>query len=287
MTDESLPPYNYGLGFSQDEQDRLRAQSAHLRSLTYRFFREAGIRAGMRVLELGAGLGDMTKLLIEMIGPTGEIVSLDQSPVMLAQARKSVEELATTGVRFVECDLNRPSLHFDRPFDALVGRLILTHLENPVRTLRILSKHVRPGGLVAFQEADFTLSDHLLSLHRDRLKLTYEVCEWIKLARTGTTLDPQMGLHLYPVFRQAGLPPPRIYVHTEVYGGACASRIHNTVAMIRNFLPRLERLGLTADRIGLATLEDRLTSELTAADAVQAFTSIASAWAIKEDAGIG
>jgi hypothetical protein len=34
--------------------------------------------------------------------------------------------------------------------------------------------------------------------------------------------------------------------------------------------------------IGIATLEERLIEELASADVVQAFTSIASAWAIKD-----
>jgi ubiquinone/menaquinone biosynthesis C-methylase UbiE len=271
----------YGLGYSQEEQDRLRAQSTRLRSLSQGFLRDAGVRPGMRVLELGSGLGDLTGLIAEIIGPTGEIVSLDRSPVMLAQALKSLSEDGITCARFIECDLNDFCLDFDRAFDAVVGRLILTHLDDPVGTLRLILRHVRTGGLVAFQEADSTLCEHLLRLNRDKLPLTYEVCEWIKRARNGASSDPEMGLHLYRVFTLAGLPAPTIFFHTEVYGGACAARIQSTVAMVRNLLPCLENLGINAEAIGVSTLEDRLTSELTAADAVQARVSIASAWAIK------
>ena len=282
MTNESLPHRGYGLGYSQEEQDRLRSQAARLRTLSRGFFLNAGIGTGMRVLELGSGLGDLTGLIAEIIGPTGEIVSLDRSPVMLAQARNSLSEGGITCARFIECDLNNFCLDFDRAFDAVVGRLILTHLDDPVGTLRIILRHVRAGALVAFQEADSTLCEHLLSLHRDKLPLTYEVCEWIKRARNGASVDPEMGLHLYRVFTQAGLPAPTISFHTEVYGGACAPRIQSTVAMIRNLLPRLESLGIDAETVGVATLGDRLTSELTAVDVVQARVSIASAWAIKD-----
>jgi len=280
MTDDAIRS-KYGLGYSQEEQERLRAQSTRLRTLSHGFFRDAGIRLGMRVLELGSGLGDLTGLIAEIIGPTGEIVSLDRSPIMVAQARSSLNELGITTVRFIECDLNNFCLDFDRAFDAVVGRLILTHLDDPVGTLRLILRHVRAGGLVAFQEADSTLCEHLLSLHRHKLPLTYEVCEWIKRARSGASIDPEMGLHLYRVFTLAGLPAPTISFHTEVYGGACASRIQSTVAMVRNLLPRLENLGINAEAIGVSTLEDRLTSVLTAADVVQARVSIASAWAIK------
>lgn len=281
MKDEAIHS-KYGLGYSQEEQNRLRSQAARLRTLSYSFFLNAGIRAEMRVLELGSGLGDLTGLIAEIIGPNGEIVSLDRSPVMLEQSRNSLSEAGITCVRFIECDLNNFCLDFDRPFDAIVGRLILTHLDDPVGTLRLILRHVRAGGLIAFQEADSTLCEHLLSLHQDKLPLTYQVCEWIKLARTGASIDPEMGLHLYRVFTEVGLPAPTISFHTELYGGACAPRIQSTVAMVRNLLPRLENLGISAEAIGISTLEDRLTSELTAANIVQARVSIASAWAMKK-----
>jgi len=40
----------------------------------------------------------------------------------------------------------------DKPFDAAVGRYFLMFLPDPVSVLRSLSRLVRPGGLLAFQE---------------------------------------------------------------------------------------------------------------------------------------
>ncbi len=272
---------DYALGDSPSELERLRWQSARLETMTRRFLGDAGILAGMRVLELGCGLGDLTRLVAEIIGPRGEIVSVDRSPIMLANARQSLHGLQLASAQFIECDLATGLPEFDRPFDALVGRLILTHLRNPAEILRRALPQVRPEGLVAFQEADCTLSDYLLSLHREKLRLTHQVCEWIKLARSTSSISPNVGLHLYQIFRQAGLPAPAIYFHTEVYGGVCAPRIRNTITIVRNLLPQLERLGISAGEIDIATLEERLIAELASADVVQAFASIASAWAIK------
>lgn len=265
---------DYALGYSSSELERLRQQAKRLETVARRFLIDAGLSAGMRVLELGSGLGDVTKLIAEIVGPGGEIVSVERSPVMLAHARES--EIANA--QFVESDLATLRLDGERRFDALVGRLILCHLDDPAATMRQAVEYVRPGGLVAFQEADSTLGDHLVFVHREQLKLTYQVCEWIRLARGGTSMNPQMGLQLYQVFRQAGLPPPAIYFLTEVYGGACLRRIQSTVTIVRNLLPRLERLGISADEIGIATLEERLTAELEAADVVQALSSLASAY---------
>jgi hypothetical protein len=197
---------------------------------------------------------------------------------MLEKARG----LGIPNAEFALSELDALHLEVRRPFDALVGRLILSHVEDPVNVLWRAAQYVRPGGLIAFQESDSTLSDYLLLLHKDKLKLTHQVYEWIKLARGGTSINMGMGLDLYHTFRQAGLPAPTMFLVTEVYGGVSNIRIQSTVTIVRNLLPRLGSLGLSADDIGIETLEQRLRDEIEAADVVQAFTSIASAKAVKE-----
>src|SRR5258708_1542444 len=77
----------------------------------------------------------------------------------------------------------------ERSFDAIVGRLVLTHGDDPVALLRVAIERLRPGGLAAFQEADFTLSDYLLALEKEKLPLTNQVCQWIQMAREATSMN--------------------------------------------------------------------------------------------------
>src|SRR4030095_3556124 len=46
----------------------------------------AGIKKGMRVADIGCGVGMVTQLLSEMVGPTGEVVGIDYSAAPLEQA---------------------------------------------------------------------------------------------------------------------------------------------------------------------------------------------------------
>jgi len=62
---------NYILGHSDAELRRLQAQAAILRPITERLLRSAGIRRGMRVVDLGSGAGDVTMLAAELVGPSG------------------------------------------------------------------------------------------------------------------------------------------------------------------------------------------------------------------------
>jgi SAM-dependent methyltransferase len=53
--------------------------------------------------------------------------------------------------------LGDPALmSFDNEFDAIVGRLVLMYYGDPAKALRELTNHVRPGGIIAFQEFDMS-----------------------------------------------------------------------------------------------------------------------------------
>ena len=271
----------YTLGDSATERQRLALQSRRLEMLTRRFLQDAGVVQGMRVLELGTGLGDVSCLLAGLVGDTGQVVSLERSDIMLDEARRNVAGRCITNVQFIQCDLNNLRLNAAGSFDAIVGRLILTHLSDPAATLRRASAQLIGGGIVAFQETDFTLSEQMLWLSRDRLPLAYQVSEWIDLARNDAGMRPRTGSMLHRIFVEAGLPSPTVHFHTELYAGNRPDRIRNTVNILRDLTPRLAAHGVSGDMMRLETLEERLTAEAVAADAVQALASIASAWAVK------
>jgi ubiquinone/menaquinone biosynthesis C-methylase UbiE len=59
----------YALGRSAKEYARLERQAEIMKPMTRRLFADAGISAGMTVLDLGSGAGDVSMLLAEMVGP--------------------------------------------------------------------------------------------------------------------------------------------------------------------------------------------------------------------------
>jgi hypothetical protein len=61
----------YALGHSDEELERLRVQSRFVEPITRQFFQEAGISAGMRVLDVGSGAGDVAFLTADLVGETG------------------------------------------------------------------------------------------------------------------------------------------------------------------------------------------------------------------------
>src|SRR5215470_17977301 len=140
------PPSSYALGSTDSEHERLIRQAARLAPYTERFFRQAGIGPGQRVLDLGSGVGDVAILAARLVGSSGEVVGVEREAQAIARARARVVEARLNNVRFVQCDLNQ--FAGDQIFDAMVGPRILQFVPEPVAIVRSLSRLVRPGGVV-------------------------------------------------------------------------------------------------------------------------------------------
>jgi ubiquinone/menaquinone biosynthesis C-methylase UbiE len=78
--------HNYVLGHSGRELERLRRQAQLVNPITRQYLVEAGIEAGMHVLDVGSGAGDVAFLAAELVGPSGQVVGVDRSPDALALA---------------------------------------------------------------------------------------------------------------------------------------------------------------------------------------------------------
>jgi ubiquinone/menaquinone biosynthesis C-methylase UbiE len=100
-------PSNYVLGQSTREDERLMLQGRILRPYTEKFFRTAGISPGMRVLDLGFGVGDVALLAADIVGPGGRVVGLDRDANGLERARqRTVEQGCSSWVSFQATNLD-------------------------------------------------------------------------------------------------------------------------------------------------------------------------------------
>ena len=140
---------DYPLGHTDAEHERLIRQAARVAPITERFFREAGVGPGQRVLDLGSGVGDVAMLVARMVGPSGEVVAVERDRNSIAKANARVTEAGFHNVSFNESNVNE--ILDEKPFDAAVGRFILMYLPDPVATLRSISQVVRPGGVLFFR----------------------------------------------------------------------------------------------------------------------------------------
>ena len=75
----SSSPPDYVLGHSKAELQRLEEQAQFFGDLTALVFREAGLREGMHVLDIGSGAGDVSFLAGQFVGSSGSVLGIDRS----------------------------------------------------------------------------------------------------------------------------------------------------------------------------------------------------------------
>ena len=268
------PASPYALGSTDAEHERLIRQAARLAPLTERLFREAGIGPGQRVLDLGSGVGDVTMLVARLVAPSGEVVGIERDPRSLDRARARVAEASLHNVSFIQSDVSQ--ITASKPFDAAVGRFILMWLPDPVSVLRQLSLLVRPGGVVAFQEPSwapvFAISTHL-ALWSAAASL---MCDTMR--RTGA--NPEMGLALYRIFQEAGLPAPTMQMELPL--GDDPDFIRWMYDVMYSLRPQIQQLNLSLEKLGdFDTLPERLQAELAASNGVTSWMAVVGAWTRK------
>ncbi len=115
----------YTMGRSESETRRLMLQAELLNPFMRRFLIDAGISAGMKVLDLGCGPGDVAFLAADLVGETGSVVGIDMNPAVVSVARSRAADAGRTNVSFVEGDCRSASLPDD--FDAVIGRFVLLY----------------------------------------------------------------------------------------------------------------------------------------------------------------
>ncbi|MGC2939251.1 MULTISPECIES: methyltransferase domain-containing protein [unclassified Brevibacterium] len=248
----------YVLGESAGEHSRLRDQSVVFDPLTRQLHNEAGITAGMSVLDIGTGAGDVAVIAADLVGPDGHVLAVDRDRIALDGARNRLRHRPE--IEFAEADLG--SLALGRQFDAIVGRAVLMHLRSPVEVLERLAQHLRPGGLLVMHELD--LSQDWASVETPLLD---RVRQLVLQAFETFGIHSRLGRDLFAAFRAAGLPDPHLTLSAPVGGGAEAPSF-GWVNALNALLPYLEEQGIVnADELGVDSLTQRLTDELDAEDA--------------------
>jgi ubiquinone/menaquinone biosynthesis C-methylase UbiE len=263
----------YALGHSERELDRLSGQAQIFDPFTRQLFGEASLGSGMRVLDVGCGSGDVAFLAAQMVGSDGSVIGVDRTPAAIARARSRAESKRISNVSFVEGDPTQ--MKFGEDFDALVGRLILMYYPDPVDALRRLLPHLRPGGVVAFQEIDVSgCKSHPASP-------THERCvDWITRTFHLTGAQTRIGLELHSIFQSAGLPAPTLRLDAAVGAGPDTWAYEMLPEIVRSLLPPMERLAIaTAAEVEIESLGRRIREEVLANNGIIISPSLIGAWA--------
>src|SRR5262245_59755378 len=135
---------DYALAPGTAATDRLRVLHSLYGPGARRVLLRAGLQPGMRVAGLGCGVGTVTALLAELVGPTGRVVGVDASGEQIAQARRLLPR-GVSNVSFVEASATDTGLATGS-LDLVYCRLLLIHLNDPDMDLREMHRLVKRDG---------------------------------------------------------------------------------------------------------------------------------------------
>ena len=263
--------HDYSLGHDPEELVRLERQAAAIERPTRLLLHAAGLAPGMRVLDLGTGLGHVARLAGDLVGPAGAVLGIDRSSGAIAVARQRAYDSGLRHVTFAEGDA--VTWHSDQPFDAVVGRLLLFHVADPTGVVRHHIRNLRPGG--SFIAIDFDLGG---CRAEPPVQLVSDAIGWVEAAFRAAGAWPRIGARLGTILEDAGLHlvttfGVQAYLSRDESGAALLAGVVRSLAR-----PIVQHGIATAAEVDVVNLERRIAEELRRADAVMLTPTVAGAW---------
>lgn len=187
--------------------------------------RWAGVSPGMRVLDLGCGVGKTTHLLHELVGPHGVTVGVDGSARRIAYASRS---FSRAGIRYVQRDA-RGSLSDLGPFDLVWVRFLLEYFAGEsFAVAKNAHDTLAGGGTLCLIDLDHNCLGHFGA--PPRLDKALRNIVFAMQRRHG--FDPFVGRKLYAHLFDLGCTDieVRMTAHHLIYGQISATDRFNWLA---------------------------------------------------------
>ena len=201
----------YFLGYRQAEQERLQRQAEELAHEAGWLFDQIGVHSGARVVEIGCGPRGCLDLLAERVGPTGSVVGVERSEEAVTLARQFAADHDLANVEVQNGDARASGLPASS-FDLATARLVLVNVPRPEEVVAEMVALVRPGGVVAFHEADWT--PHVCDPPLPAWNRLFDV---LVAYSTLNGIDLFVGRRVPRMLRDAGLVDVRVNPLIHVY----------------------------------------------------------------------
>lgn len=141
----------YTLRVGKHDEERLAISDEIYGPSTRDFLINSGLRAGMRILDVGCGPGNISCWLAEQVGSEGSVVAVDISDESLSVAATKASERNITNIQFIQCAADELDKS-EGTFDIVFCRFLLIHLTNPKRALLSMASKLNQNGILCCEE---------------------------------------------------------------------------------------------------------------------------------------
>ena len=170
---------------------------------------------GQRILEVGCGTGDDACTLAEKVSPGGEVVAIDSSQEMIAEARKRSQG-ATKNIDFRVGDVTL--LDFEsNSFDRCHSERTLVHVPDAQQAVQEMTRVLRSGGLLVTFEGDLETN----VLDSTNPELTRSILRFWR----ESFQNPYVGRRLPALYKKAGLIDVNVQPHTFIFDFNTAEQV--------------------------------------------------------------
>jgi len=121
-------------GFSDEQMAKIKAVLERL-----------DIQPGMAILEPGCGPGRLTKILVELVGPSGRIIAVDISPKMIEVCRRVA---GNQNVRAILGEIETIDLE-ENSVDLILCFAAFPHFNDKPAALKVFASCLKPDGRLA------------------------------------------------------------------------------------------------------------------------------------------
>ena len=197
-----------------------------------------GVKAGMRILDLGCGSGRATSILREMVEPGGSVIGIDYSAERITYAKNHFG--CEKSIKFIICDLTTPIEGIGQ-FDMIWVRFVLEYYRrestNIVRNLRSLLK---PGGILCLIDLDYNCLSH----YELPPRLAAVLPKLMAYLDEEHNFDTYAGRKLYSYLYDLNFEniEVELMAHHLIYGEAKEADIFNWLTKLKVSVEKMEAL---------------------------------------------
>ena len=206
----------------ESDEEPLRLDLKTKREFVEEQARFAGIKPGMRLIDVGCGSGKTTSVLNALVQPGGTAIGIDMSE---SRVRYGKEHYGNEGIEFLRRDMRDP-LDDLGEFDFMWIRFVLEYYRAEAESMvEYVTKILKPGGILCLIDLDYNCLNHFEM--SERLEKTTR--ELMEAAEAKANFDPYTGRKLYSFLYKLGFAKIRVRMdaHHLIYGDLSAADKYN------------------------------------------------------------